>query len=34
MTLRQVDWSLRHQTEADVEWFMAIGDALLGSLAS
>jgi hypothetical protein len=34
MTLRQVDWSLRHQTETDVEWFMGIGDALLGSLAS
>jgi len=33
MTLRQVDWSLRHQTETDAEWFMGIGDALLGHVA-
>ena len=29
---RQVDWSVRHDPSS-VEWFMGIGDALLGSTA-
>jgi aminoglycoside phosphotransferase (APT) family kinase protein len=33
MIVRQTDWSLRHQTEAEVEWFMGIGNALVGRVA-
>jgi hypothetical protein len=33
MVLRQVDWSLRHHGPAEAEWFMGIGNALLGSTA-
>jgi len=32
LVLRQVDWSVRHDPSS-VEWFMGIGDALLGSTA-
>jgi len=34
MVLRQVDWSLRHQSEIEVEWFMGVGEALVGRVAS
>jgi Ser/Thr protein kinase RdoA (MazF antagonist) len=33
MVLRQVDWSLRNHDDATVQWFMGIGDALLGRTA-
>ena len=33
MVLRQVDWSIRHHGPAEVEWFMGLGDALLGRTA-
>jgi hypothetical protein len=32
MTLRQLDWSLRHHDAVAVEWFTAISDALFGAL--
>jgi aminoglycoside phosphotransferase (APT) family kinase protein len=34
MVLRQVDWSLRHHESAEAEWFMGIGETLLGRLAT
>jgi hypothetical protein len=34
MVLRQVDWSLRHHGSAEAEWYMGIGDALLGRVAT
>jgi hypothetical protein len=33
MVLRQVDWSLRHHGAAEADWFMGIGEALLGRVA-
>jgi hypothetical protein len=34
MTLRQVDWSLRHDDEGTVEWFLGIGTALLAAVGA
>jgi len=32
MVLRHVDWAIRHHSEAEVEWFLGIGTALLASV--
>jgi hypothetical protein len=34
IVLRQVDWSLRNHTDAEVAWFMGVGKALLARVAS
>ena len=34
MVLRQVDWSLRHDDEGTVEWFLGIGPALLAAVGA
>jgi hypothetical protein len=34
MVLRQVDWSLRHDDEGTVEWFLGIGTALLAAVGA